>query len=197
VGQITDTLNSLGLKDNTVVFFLSDNGAAAETGAAKYGAGWANACNTPYRRFKTTLYEGGIITPLIVRWPRGIQGAGRIVAQPCQVIDVVPTCLDIARVDYPDTHDGRQLLPLEGLSLRPAMEGRKLPERTHYWRYIGSGAIRQGKWKLIRGKSKKWELYDMNTDATELNDLASQHPQLAEEMLVQWQQWEDRTMPHE
>jgi arylsulfatase len=197
VGQIIDTLNSLGLTDNTVVFFLSDNGATAETGGAKYGPGWANACNTPYRRFKTTLYEGGIITPLIVRWPRGVQDAGRIVAQPCQVIDVVPTCLDIARVDYPDTHDGHQLLPLEGFSLRPAMEGRKLPEKTHYWRYLGNGAIRQGKWKLIRGKSKNWELYDTNTDATELNDLASQHPKLVEEMLVQWQQWEDRTMPHE
>ena len=197
VGQIVDTLNALDLTDDTVMIFLSDNGATAETGEAKYGAGWGNASNTPYRRFKTTLYEGGIITPLIMRWPQGIQSAGRIVTQPCQVIDILPTCLDVARVRYPETHGGHQLLPLEGTSLRPALEGRKLPERTLYWRYIGNGAIRQGKWKLISGKSKKWELYDMEADATELKNLADQYPERVEQMLVTWQQWEGRTVPRE
>ena len=197
VGRIVATLNALERMDNTVVVFLSDNGATAETGEAKYEAGWANACNTPYRRFKTTLYEGGIITPLIVRWPRGIQGDGRILTQPCQVIDIVPTCLEIAGVEYPDTYGEHQLLPLEGISLRPAMEGRKLPERALYWRYLGNGAIRRGKWKLICGKSKRWELYDMEADATELNDLSDQYPELVDEMLAQWQQWENRTMPRQ
>jgi arylsulfatase A-like enzyme len=196
IGRIMSALDELELTKDTVIFFLSDNGATHEQGGSKYGPGWANACNTPYRRFKTTLYEGGIITPLIVRWPRGVSEAGLIISTPCQVMDIVPTCMELAGAAYPRRFNDHEVLTLEGVSLCPLLEGKPLPTRALQWRYMGRGAIREGKWKLIGGP-KAWELYDMAADATELNDLARQHPKVARELAATWKRWERRTMPEE
>lgn len=152
---------------------------------ASYGIPWANLSNTPFRRYKRWVHEGGIATPFIVRWPTGGLTGGRVVHTAYQLVNVVPTLLDAAGVD-PDDFEP------EGSSMLPALRGHHAPEPTLYWEHIGNAAIRRGRWKLVREYPLGWELYDIHTDRTELRDLAGQHPDIVDALAADWQRWAGR-----
>lgn len=158
-----------------------------------YGRNWANVSNTPFREYKHWVHEGGISTPLIAHWPRGIQRRGEIEHQPGQVIDLMATCVDLAGARYPAEHQANAILPMEGASLVPAFSGQTIEREALYWEHEGNRAIRIGRWKLVaKGPAGSWELYDMDADRTELHDLAAEQPQRVADMTAKWEAWAKR-----
>ena len=164
-----------------------------------YGVGWANASNTPFRGYKHDGYEGGISSPLIVHWPAGIDSgrSGTITHQPAHLIDMMPTFTEVADARYPTRHADHTIQPMEGVSLIPAINGGKLKrENPLGFEHHGNLALREGKWKIVSAYRAKqpvdWELYDMQADRTELNNLAERHPEKTQELADRWQDWADR-----
>jgi arylsulfatase len=211
IGQLVSTLEEMEALDNTLVLFLSDNGGCAESVEGRnlhtpgvpvgergsyvaYKEPWANVSNTPFRLYKQWTHEGGIATPLIAHWPAGIIQPGRISDAVGHVIDIVPTILDVARVPYPDSFDGRSILQLAGQSLSPVFKGMKpMSREALYWEHIGSRAVRQGRWKLVMDRrTKAWELYNLDADPTELNNLAEKHPERVRSLAASWERWAER-----
>jgi arylsulfatase A-like enzyme len=214
IGRIVSTLEKNGLLDNTLIFFLSDNGGCAETGPwgfdnnkdgvlgenssfSSYGASWANASNTPFRRYKHWVHEGGISTPLIVHWPSHIKDPGTFRRQCGHVIDIMATCVDVAGADYPSEVNGKAITPLEGKSLVPVFGNKKLERQAIYWEHESNRAVRAGKWKLVSiyrsdDDPGQWELYDMETDRSETKDLAQQYPDRVKELAALWQRYAER-----
>ena len=214
IGRIVSTLEKNGLLDNTLIFFLSDNGGCAETGPwgfdnnkdgvlgenssfSSYGASWANASNTPFRRYKHWVHEGGISTPLIIHWPSHIKDTGTFRRQCGHVIDIMATCVDVAGANYPSEFNGKAITPLEGKSLVPVLGNEKLERQAIYWEHEANRAVRAGKWKLVsRYRSDNdpgpWELYDMETDRSETKDLAQQYPDRVKELAALWQRYAER-----
>jgi arylsulfatase len=246
VGRIVAELKSQGQLDNTLIFFLEDNGACAEPygrggdfqpraekptlaplskDTAQYGnqpaqtrdgwpvrsgygvmpgpadtflaysRGWANVCNTPFREYKHWVHEGGISTPLIAYWPAGIPAAqrGRLEAQPGHLIDLMATCVDVAGAKYPAQFNDQTIQPMEGVSLRPALEGKALQRvQPIFWEHEGNRAVRIGSWKLVSKYPGDWELFDMETDRTEQKNLAGQQPERVKQMAAQWDAWAKR-----
>ena len=158
-----------------------------------YDLPWANASNSPLRLYKHWVHEGGIATPLICRWP-AVAAAGGIAHQPCHVMDIMATCLDVAGVDYPAEHNGRAIQPLEGESFAPVLLGREnwRREREICWEHEGNRAVRQENWKLVSKHPGQWELYDMNEDRTELTDLADKNAPKVAELKAIYDQWAER-----
>jgi arylsulfatase A-like enzyme len=157
-----------------------------------YGTAWANLSNTPFRLYKHWIHEGGIATPLIAHWPRGIAERGGIRHTPGYLPDIMATLLDVTGLAYPQHWPGRDLAPLEGTSLAPVFE-RELDSRPPmFWEHEGNAAVRAGQWKLVRKYPGDWELYDMDADRTELTDLAAQHPERVREMAAQYDAWAKR-----
>jgi len=176
------------------------------------GVGWTNASNSPFRKYKWWNHEGGMATPLIAYWPRVIKEGGRITHQVGHLMDIMATCLDIGDADYPATHNGHEVHPPKGKSLLPIFEGREREEHEAiFWQYGGSCAVRQGKWKLVsahlnlrtgidhfqlqnewEAEKVPWELYDMESDRTELTDLAEQLPEKVKELARLFGEWRDR-----
>jgi arylsulfatase len=157
-----------------------------------YGQAWANLSNTPFRLYKHWIHEGGISTPLIMHWPRGITERGAIRHTPGYLPDIMATLLDVTGLPYPEQWEGRPIAPLEGHSLKPALQA-ELPERPPmFWEHEGNCAVRIGKWKLVRKHPGPWELYDMDADRTELDDLAAQHPERVRDMAAQYEAWAQR-----
>ncbi|MHC4178625.1 MAG: arylsulfatase [Planctomycetota bacterium] len=204
VGKLLTKLDEMGATKNTLIMFLSDNGACPFERSKRthlppwdpasywtYDKSWAHACNTPFRWYKQNQHEGGISTPLIVNWPAGLKvKPGSITHQPGHLIDVMATCLDVAGSDYPPTFDGRALKPLRGKSLAPIFRGEKREgHRVLYFQFSNNRAVRRGKWKLVSARGGPWEVYDLDADRTELNDLAAAEPQLAAEMADLWNRW--------
>jgi arylsulfatase A-like enzyme len=192
------------LDQNTLVFFLSDNGGCAEEihrgqkGAEigtvdsfeSYGLPWANASNTPFRLYKHWVHEGGIATPLIVSWPAVIKTGGTITDQPGHLIDLMATCVDVAEAEYPKTFQGREITPLEGKSLVPVFRtGTREGHAAIFWEHEGNKAIRKGKWKLVARHKAAWELFDLGADRTEMTNLLTQEPERAKEMAAEWEKW--------
>ena len=208
IGLIVEALEETGTLENTLILFLSDNGGCAETpggedpaqipGPEEYyahcGPGWAFAQNTPFRRYKQWVHEGGISTPLIARWP-GVVEPGTIDRQVGHIIDLMPTLCEVAGIDYPSSFDGNELIPVEGLSLLPVLRGEpREPHDALFWEWAGNRAVRAGDWKLAWDrKVKRWELYDLAADRTETNDLAAEHPDRVAAMADAWQDWARRT----
>ncbi len=206
IGRVLKKLDDLGRLDNTLVLFLSDNGGCAERihktpdippgPLASYRTvdrPWANASNTPFRKYKSRDHEGGVCTPLIACWPARIKQAGGITRQAGHIIDILPTCLDVAGADHPAAKPDSDLLGVEGRSLLPVLEGKQRePHEAIFWAFGGSRAVRMGKWKLVSLPKKDWELYDLEADRTELNDLASAHPDRVETMKAAWEAWNRR-----
>ncbi len=154
-----------------------------------YGEGWANVSNTPFRSFKHWVHEGGISTPLIAHWPAHLKRAGELERQPGHLVDVMATCVDVAGAAYPK----EGVAPLEGRSLVPAFEGRRIERDAIYWEHEGNRAVRAGKWKLVaRGPGGPWELYDMDADRTEMRDLAAAEPGRVKELASKWEAWARR-----
>jgi len=156
-----------------------------------YGREWANVSNTPFRLYKHWVHEGGISTPLIAHWPAGIPEArhGTMERQPGHLIDIMATCADLAGATYPETYNGHEITPMQGVSLVPAFAGADVG-RTEplYFEHEGNRAIRHGRWKLVaKGAGGKWELYRMDADRSELHDLADEHPDLAARLRKKWE----------
>jgi arylsulfatase A-like enzyme len=158
-----------------------------------YGVGWANASNTPFRLYKHWVHEGGISTPFVAHWPRGVKKAGEITHQPGHLIDVMATCVDAARGKYPKLYQGRTIQPREGMSLLPALRGKDtLSKRTLCWEHEGNRAIREGKMKLVSKFPGTWELYDLAADRTEQKDLSTAQPRAAAAMMARYENWAKR-----
>ena len=121
-----------------------------------YGRGWANVSNTPFREYKHWVHEGGISTPLVAHWPKGIDRKlhGKFTHQPAHLIDLMATCVDLAKADYPQVVKGKKIVPMQGVSLKPAFSGKQFKrENPIFWEHEGNRAIRIGKWKLVaKGK---------------------------------------------
>lgn len=159
---------------------------------SSYGRPWANLSNTPFREYKHWVHEGGISTPLIVRWPAGLP-AGVQRDQPHQLPDVMATVLDAAGVPYPAPDATGSPLPLEGVSMLPTLrQGAVDPGRSLYWEHEGNCAVRRGRWKLVKKHAQPWELYDMAADRTELHDRSGEHPELVAELSADYESWAQR-----
>lgn len=204
IGRLIEQLRAMGAYDNTLILFASDNGASAEImvrdgghdptappgSAATYlclGPGFSNACNTPFRRHKTWVHEGGISTPLIVHWPAGIKARGELRTTPAHVVDVVPTILDLLEVEKPTEWEGEAIPPAPGRSLVPAFVSDVMINRDSlWWFHQGNRAIRRGDWKLVAAKGEPWELYDLRSDRAESNNLAAARPEQTAELAAEW-----------
>jgi arylsulfatase len=163
----------------------------AEDTYASYGLEWACFSNTPFRRFKSFTHEGGIVTPLIVHGP-GVAGAGRISHEIGHVIDLMPTCLELAQATYPEVNRGKVILPFEGKSLVPLFSGRtREGHHALFWEHEGNRAVRSGNWKLVGRWNEAWELFNLADDRTETKNLIHHNPDLAkqlEELYLEWTQ---------
>jgi arylsulfatase A-like enzyme len=148
-----------------------------------YSANWAHVSNTPFRRFKHWVHEGGIASPLIVRWPGKTAAAGSWVRQTAHVIDLFPTFCEAAGV--------KPQKPVEGVSLLPSVAGKPAQPRTLYWEHEGNQAMRDGEWKLVREHGKEWELFQLGKDRSELQNLAAAEPARLKQMKDRWQKWAD------
>jgi arylsulfatase len=207
VGDLVAGLRDRGLLDDTLILFMSDNGGNAESGPAGRtvgdptqpdsswfcGESWAFLQNVPFRKSKHFVHEGGIATPLIAHWPKGIADRGAWRSQPAHVIDVMPTCLDVAGATPPATRVGRAAPPLAGSSLVPAFRDEPLGRDALFWEHEGNAAVRAGDLKLVRtGHQGAWELYDLAADRTEQHDLAAERPADVAALAARWRAWAER-----
>ncbi|MEP2777205.1 MAG: arylsulfatase [Luteolibacter sp.] len=207
IGKVMAKLEEIGKDENTMVIFMSDNGACSEPPNStpdmppgpvesyrSVGRSWANASNTPLREFKATCYEGGTRTPMIVRWP-GMVEPGSFTDHAAHLIDFLPTFMEITGALYPAEIRGQKLQEPDGISMLPALEGQAQDGHAFLgWERSGSKAIRKGDWKLVAAKPKKgdessWELYNLAEDPTEMNDLANQNPEMVNKLTKLWDQW--------
>lgn len=204
IGRVLAQLKSMGAYENTLICFASDNGASAEImvrngghdpkaepgSAATYlclGPGFSSACNTPHRRHKTWVHEGGISSPFIVHWPAGIATKGELRTTPAHVIDFVPTVLDLAKIEKPKMWEGEVIPEAPGKSLVPAFAKDETVSRDSlWWLHEGNRAIRVGDWKLVAAKDDAWALYDLKTDRAEQHDLAKTMPDKVKELAAAW-----------
>ncbi len=250
VGRIITALDEKGILENTIIFYMHDNGACAEfqgeqrpeaplteeqkilrpfpedsiliegvnathTRDGRFvrrgrgvmpgdddtwvavGEAWANVSNTPFRLYKHWVHEGGISTPMIVHWPKGIKTKNEMRNQPSQLIDIMATCIDIADLKYPKVYNGNQVQPYEGKSLLPAFDNQPVTRDFLFWEHEGNRAIRVDNWKLVAKVQKlnnftaddenSWELYDMENDRSETINLADKYPEKVKEMAALWE----------
>jgi arylsulfatase A-like enzyme len=208
IGRLLQTLKELNLETNTLVIFLSDNGSSSEEAGGRMtsqlagpkssymnvGPGWAWAHNTPFRLYKTWVHEGGIATPFIVRWP-GVVKPNTLTHQVGHIIDVLPTCLEVAGAKYPREFKGNAILPVDGRSLLPLFRGKEVPPPDLlFWEQDGNRAVRQGRWKLVWDvEVKRWELYDLEADRTETKDLVAKFPGKVTELAAAYDRWAKAT----
>jgi arylsulfatase len=210
IGRVLDQLRAMQALDDTLLCFFSDNGASAEImirddghdpsaepgSAATHfclGPGWSTVANTPFRRHKTWVHEGGIATPLIVHWPKGIAARGELRHNPGHVIDLLPTILEVTRARRPDTWEGRPVPGPPGKSLVAAFDrDGTVGHADLWWEHEGNRAIRAGDWKLVAAKGSPWELFDLATDRAETRDRAGDLPEKVRELAQRWQQrWDE------
>jgi len=205
IGRVIAQLKAMNAFENTIIFFASDNGASAEImvrdgghdpaappgSATSYlclGPGFSSACNTPFRRHKAWVHEGGISTPLIVHWPAGIAAKGELRHTPGHVIDFVPTVLELAGVQKPNEWKGEPIPEAPGRSLVSAFaKDGPVSRESLWWLHEGNRAVRVDNWKLVAAKDDPWELYDMSTDRAEQIDLAAKMPDKVRELERVWQ----------
>lgn len=212
IGRILEKLKSTGKLENTLIIFLSDNGACAETSPLggvwrertgklgsedsyeAYGLCWANAGNTPYRKFKRYTAEGGILTPFILHWPAGTNLSGEVIRDPAHIIDIMPTLCEVCGAEYPSEYNGRPVLPREGKSFLPAVLGEKLQAHDLLcWEHLGEMAALVEPWKIVKGhQDDKWELYNLAEDPVELEDLSSEYPEKTKELIELYRNWAER-----
>lgn len=206
IGKLYAHLESVGEADNTLILFLSDNGACQEGGrlgngseemvrnpppgteGVRLGEAWANACNTPFRLYKHFVHEGGVCTPFVAHWPAGMKAADRggFVRHAAYLPDVMATCVELASATYPESKP-----PCVGKSLAATLRGGEGAIHTEplYWEHEGNAAVRWGDWKLVRRYQQPWELYDIANDRTELHDLSEANSDKRDELVALWEAW--------
>lgn len=194
IGKLLDKLKEMGRYDNTLILFASDNGCSSEFAEksiggpgerggmhrwTSLGGDWANVSNTPYRLFKNYSHEGGICTPFIAWWPDVIKNGDAINNDATHFIDVMATLAEVSGARYPAEFNGETVTPMQGVSLMPIFEGKTLPECAQplYWQWSKGKAIHQGRWKAV-AYGGQWELYDLDRDRHETNNLAAVHPEV-------------------
>ena len=206
IGDLVSALRERKQLDNTLILFLSDNGGNAEAGVKGSYSGdkpgdphsnvfigecWAYLNNTPFRMYKHYNHEGGTASPLIAYWPKAIKPSKEWVTTPTHVIDIMATCVDLGKAEYPKTFKGENITPLAGQSLKPLLTANSsFADRSLFWEHEGNAAIRVGEYKLVRkGDDGAWELYNLTDDRSELHDLAASQPEKAQALANQWTQW--------
>jgi len=198
IGRLVNKLKANGQYENTMIVFISDNGACAETVNTKllsdpekkigergsyhiYGEGWANASNTPFKKYKHYMHEGGIVTPCIIQWPAKIKPAKGYSDGIGHVVDLMPTAMELSGAKSPN---------LAGKSLSYLWKNVKAPERTYCWEHEGNQAIRKGNWKLVKEfQETYWSLYNLALDPTEENDLSGVDATRAKAMMAEYAVW--------
>jgi arylsulfatase A-like enzyme len=209
-GRLIADLEAAGELDNTLIVFISDNGACpydrASIGQDKEpylattkwsdSTGWAWARNTPFRYYKQNQFEGGISSPAIFHWPAGLKTKpGSVTDTPAHLVDLLPTIAGIAGADIPETFPGREPTPLAGTSLEPVFAGKTMESRPPIHLLYGADrGLRDGDWKIVSLKSQPWELYNMADDRTETKDLAKDQPERLAAMVGQWNKITKETM---
>lgn len=249
IGRIIGALEKNGELENTVIFYMHDNGGCAEpvetdqpekvlteeqkklkpysydsifldkkplytregefvksgrgvmpgnaNSWSTYGEEWANVSNTPFREYKQFTHEGGIATPMIVSWPKGLKLKGKLNSQPSHLIDIMATCIEIVGLKYPAEFNGHSIQAYEGKSLVPAFYNKPIEREMLFWEHAANRALRVGQWKLV-SKTKKnktfspsdenaWELYDIDKDPSETKNLAKQLPEKVKELSAKWE----------
>lgn len=208
IGSLVQALRENGQLENTLIIFLSDNGGCAENIAGRnlndptvpigakgsyvaYDEPWAYASNTPFRKYKQWVHEGGIATPFIAHWPEQIKTKGHTSSQVAHIIDLMPTLLEVSGAGYPEEFNGNKIKTLEGESLLPAFHNPEVNEpRVLYWEHMQNRGIRVSDWKLLAGKPEpEWELYNLVSDPVESNNLLSQFPEKADSMITLYNKW--------
>lgn len=168
---------------------------------------WGELSNTPFRKYKNFVYEGGVATPLIVSWPQGIRApGGALRKQVIHEIDVMPTILSVTGASYPRHFHGHDITPEAGLSLVPTFRDSALTSRAIFFAHQANRAVRMGKWKIVSGgilhgpygewktyTSLPWQLYDMENDRSELKDLSAEYPDTVRRLAAMWEAWAHRT----
>ncbi|SEN96732.1 arylsulfatase [Flavobacterium sp. CF108] len=207
IGEILQKVKTLGEEDNTLILFLSDNGGSADDvknwnyvtqkngtpGSAvsidSYESPWGNVSNTPFQLFKKNTHEGGIASPFIAYYPKHIK-AGTVSNRVSHVIDIFPTCLEYADFQYPDAFQGKNLTPLEGISLKKEFEGQQSDvHEALFWEHEGSKAVRKDQWKAVAENNQPWELYNLTADRTETKNVAKLEPKLLQTLIELHQKW--------
>jgi arylsulfatase len=213
IGRVLAQIKAMGAWENTVILFFSDNGASAEQiirgdghnpaappgSAATFlglGPGWSSAANTPFRKHKSWVHEGGISTPLIAHWPAGFRDRGKLRRTPGHVVDLAPTLLELAGGTWSDSVDGLAVPPPHGVSLVAALRRDSIVPRDYlWWMHDGHQAVRVGDWKLVSSKagdvSGPWELYNLRNDRTETKNLVARQPTKVRELETKWNQGRD------
>jgi len=215
IGRILAKLEALNELENTLILFASDNGASAEVveegdnipGSGEMGSltrwtsqerHWANVSNTPFRYFKNYSHEGGINTPLIAHWPKGITDPGRLSDFSGHFIDIMPTVLQVTGAAYPEEQNGENILPYEGTSIVPVFQNRAVARAAPiFWQWDQGKAVINGKWKLVSWNDDpeqpaEWELYDLDNDRSETEDLSEKHPVVVQQLSLLYDQWIQR-----
>jgi arylsulfatase A-like enzyme len=225
IGRMMKTLEQTGKADNTIIVFLSDNGASAELSEG-YGPGfdrpnqtrsglpvsynrnegvmpggqnsffsigpnWANVANTPFKLWKSQAMEGGIHTPMIVSWPKGIKNKGIKTDQIGHVMDFMATFLEVSGTKYPKEYNGNAITPMEGQSFAAVLQGKKAgPARAIFNEHEGSKYVRYQDWKLlVAGQDRNWRLFNMAKDKSEITNVAAEHPEVVEKLTKMWDTW--------
>ncbi len=206
IGKLTACLRELDEFDNTLILFLSDNGACQEGGdlgrgsaamvkdppagvaGVRQGLAWANASNTPFRLYKHFVHEGGACTPLIASWPDGIPQSqtGKLMRQFAYLPDVMATLVELSGATY-----SSRVPACVGESMVPLLHGVDQPIHHDpvFWEHEGNAAMRWGTWKLVRQYQQPWELYNLESDRTEMNNLATAEPERRDKMIERWEAW--------
>lgn len=226
IGKIIAKLKSTGKYENTIIFFLADNGASSERGYLPgfdrpgqtrtgeeivfthqkltrpgsektwgyLGDGWAGAVNSPFRYWKVQSFEGGICTPLIIHWPKKLKGKENTLNQGMgHVMDILPTCIEIAQTNYPAQINGLATQKLTGKSLLPLLfHGAVSTNDTLFWEHEGGRAARLHNWKIAALKNREWELFNLAEDRTETRNLASKYPEKVKQLNDLWEIWTKR-----
>lgn len=214
VGKLMEYLKKTGKIDNTLIFFMSDNGACAEphnelgggkqkdinnpamSGHPSYGKAWAQVSNTPFRKYKQRAYEGGISTPLIISWKAKLcDKANTWCSTPAFLPDFMPTILNVAGAEYPSEFNGNAIHPMAGKDFMPVVEGKKKKLHDYiYWEHQGNRAVRWKDWKAVWDQNGKvWELYNIAEDRTECNNLAEDHKKILDKLTAKWDKWAEKT----
>lgn len=214
IGRILKTLENKGELNNTVIMFISDNGAAGARGltGGKYGnprfdpdampgtpgsftgfgKNWANVSNSPFREFKSDIHEGGIATPFIAWYPAKFP-AGKINHTVSHIVDVMPTLIELTGAIYPEEFEGHKIKPSEGKSLVSIItEMKRIEDQIYYFEHLGKCGVIDGEWKIVRFRNQPWELYNLKKDRSETNNLADEIPEKLNELAQKYDNWADK-----